>query len=64
MHLLLFEIFFSLGPFCWMVLSDCAIMELEPGGMPSLRQANMGNDMKNILFISFSQFTSAETHRW
>ena len=34
MYLLLFEIFFSLGPFCWRVLSDCVIMELEPRDMP------------------------------
>ena len=57
MYLLLFEIFLSLGPFCWRVLSDCAIMELEPLGMISLWQANVRNDMKNILYIWFSHFS-------
>ena len=36
MYLLLFEIYFSLGPFCWRVLSYCTIMELEQRG-PSPR---------------------------
>ena len=29
-----------------------------------LRQANAGNDMKNILHIWFSHFTLTEIHRW
>ena len=33
--------------YCWWVLSDCAIRETwVPRGMASLRQANLGNDMK------------------
>ena len=31
--------------------------------LTSLRQANIGNDMKNILYISFSNFALTETHR-
>ena len=31
-------------------------------GMASLRQANVGNDMKNILYLWFSHFTLTETH--
>ena len=30
----------------------------------TLRQANAGNDMKNILYVWFSHFTLTETHRW
>ena len=40
--IVVWNIFVCLGPFCWRVLSDCAIMELEPCGMTSLRQANVG----------------------
>ena len=39
-------------------------MELEPRDMTSLQQANVDNDMKNILHIWFSHFTLTETHRW
>ena len=44
--------------YCWWVLSDCAVRETwVPRGMASLRQANVGNDMKKYLYVWFSHFT-------
>ena len=42
-----FELEMKLYFYCWWVLRDCAIRETRvPHGMASLRQANVGNDMK------------------
>ena len=35
-----------------------------PLGLTTLRQANAGNDMKNIIYVWFLHFTLIETHRW
>ena len=45
-------------------LSDGAIAKTwVPRGL-TLRRANAGNDMENILYVWFSHFTLTETHRW
>ena len=49
---------------CADMVSDGAIGKLwVPRGLTTLWQANVGNDMKNILFIWFSHFTLTETQR-
>ena len=46
------------------MVSDGAIGKTwVPRGL-TLRQANAGNVMKNILYVWFSHFTLTETHRW
>ena len=69
----------SLGPFCWRVLSDCTIMQLEyhvaklptytrwslPRAMTSLRQANIGNEYIWKIFFTFDfHILPEQTHRW
>ena len=49
---------------CAHMVSNSAIGKLEYTWLTTLRQANAGNDMKNILYVSFSHFTLTETHRW
>ena len=49
---------------CADMVSDGAIGKTcVPRGL-TLRQANAGNDMKNILYIWFSHCALTETHRW
>ena len=58
-----FEVFSSLGPFSWRVLSDCAITWV-PHGVTFLWQANVGNYMKKNFFFTFDFHIWTQTHRW
>ena len=54
---------FTVFDLCWWVCVKwlCNQGTLVLRGMTSLRQANAGNDMKNILYICFSHFALPET---
>ena len=50
----------SLGPFCWRVLSDCAITWVPP--TPTGQRGKLYEKKK--IYIWFSHFTWTQTHRW